>query len=45
MLWNFQCVECLDKHVEHWNKMMEEKAGVERQNYKEGFERMSVPAA
>ena len=45
ILWNFQCVKCLDKHAEHWYKMMEEKAGVERQNYKEGFERMSVPAA
>ena len=28
-----------------WNKMMEEKAGIERQNSKKGFERMSMPAA
>ena len=27
-----------------WNKMMEEKAGAERQNSKRGFERMSMPA-
>ena len=40
MLWNFQFLKCLDKH-----KMMEEKAGVERQNSKRGFERMRMPAA
>ena len=28
-----------------WNKMMEERAGVERQNSKKGFEKMGVPAA
>ena len=28
-----------------WNKMMEEKVMVERQNSTEGFERMSRPAA
>ena len=28
-----------------WNKMMEEKAGVERQNSKKGFERISMPPA
>ena len=29
----FQCVKCVDNHV------IEEKAGVQRQNSKEGFER------
>ena len=28
-----------------WNKMMEEKAGVERQNSKKEFETMSMTAA
>ena len=28
-----------------WNKMMEEMGGVERQNSKKRFERMSMPAA
>ena len=28
-----------------WNKMMKEKAGAERQNFKKGFDRMSMPAA
>ena len=27
-----------------WDKMMEEKQGVERQNCKKGIERMSMPA-
>ena len=30
--------------INMWNKMMEEKAGVERQNSNKGFERMSMSA-
>ena len=50
MLWNFQCVKCLDEHADSlWNKNRlqddEEKAGVAKQNSKKGFEKMSMPAA
>ena len=37
----FQCVKA---GTNMWNKMMEEKVGVERQNSKKGFERMSMSA-
>ena len=43
LLWNFQCVKCLDKHVKQ-DGGREEKAEVERQSSKKGFERMSMPA-
>ena len=41
-LWNFQCVKCLDKHVEQDDGR---KSGAERQNSKKGSERMRMPAA
>ena len=44
LLWNFQCVKCLDKHVKQ-DGGREEKAEVERQSSKKGFERMSMPEA
>ena len=34
MLWNFQCVKCLDKHVQ---QDYGRKSGVERQHCKKGF--------
>ena len=36
MLWNFQCVKRVDKHVEQVDG---KKAGVKRQNSKKGFEK------
>ena len=35
----------LNAWINMWNKMIEEKAGVERQNSKKGFQRRSMPAA
>ena len=43
ILWNFQCVKCMDKHT--WNKMIEQKAGLRGRIPRKDSKRMSMPAA